>query len=121
MKLVLDQNLARSLKLKLRDLCADIVHVRDFNLETADDQTIWQIAKDMGGTIVTKDRDFMDLSHLYGHPPHVVLMCLGNCPLKEVETAIRRAWSFVERLHQDSRYSLLMVSSDTALLLFEDT
>ena len=78
MKRVPDQNLARSLTLKRRDLCADMVHVSDFNLELADDRAIGEVAKDLGGTIVAKDRDFIELVRLYGSPPHVVWMGLGR-------------------------------------------
>ena len=56
------------------------IHVQDVGLETADDQTIWQYAKERGLTIVTKDEDFQALATRQGSvPPQVVWVRLGNC------------------------------------------
>ena len=49
-------------------------------LESADDRTIWQYAKERGLTIVTKDEGFQALATRQGSiPPQVVWVRLGNC------------------------------------------
>ena len=54
--------------------CADV------GLVSADDQTIWQYAKERGLTIITKDEDFQALAARQGSvPPQVVWVRLGNC------------------------------------------
>ena len=49
-------------------------------LESADDRTIWQHAKERGLTIATKDEDFQALATRQGSiPPQVIWIRLGNC------------------------------------------
>ena len=58
----------------------ECTHVQDVGLESADDRTIWQCAKERGLTIVTKDEDFQALATRQGSvPPQVVWVRLGNC------------------------------------------
>ena len=55
------------------------IHVQDVGLETADDQTIWQYAKERGLTIVTKDEDFQALATRQGSvPPPRILPALRD-------------------------------------------
>lgn len=58
----------------------DCLHVRDVELDRADDQTIWAYAKDRGYVIVTKDEDFQAMANRQRTiPPQVVWVRLGNC------------------------------------------
>jgi predicted nuclease of predicted toxin-antitoxin system len=58
----------------------ECLHVRDVELDRADDQTIWVYAKDRGYVIVTKDEDFQAMANKQGTiPPQVVWVRLGNC------------------------------------------
>ncbi len=58
----------------------ECTHVQDVGLESTDDRTIWQYAKERGLTIVTKDEDFQALANRQGSiPPQVVWVRLGNC------------------------------------------
>lgn len=55
-------------------------HVQEVGLESVDDRTIWQYAKERGLAIVTKDEDFQALANRQGSiPPQVVWVRLGNC------------------------------------------
>lgn len=42
------------------------------------DLQIWQYALEHGLTIVSKDNDFRQLSFLYGPPPKVIWLSVGN-------------------------------------------
>jgi predicted nuclease of predicted toxin-antitoxin system len=56
------------------------LHVRDVELDRADDQTIWAYAKERCYVIVTKDEDFQAMANRQGTiPPQVVWVRLGNC------------------------------------------
>ncbi|OFZ99546.1 MAG: hypothetical protein A3H35_01070 [Betaproteobacteria bacterium RIFCSPLOWO2_02_FULL_62_17] len=58
----------------------ECTHVQDVGLESAEDMTIWQYAKQRDLTIVTKDEDFQALANRQGSiPPQVVWVRLGNC------------------------------------------
>lgn len=54
------------------------LHVRDLGMERAGDVAIWEFARDNDYTIVSKDSDFHQRSFLYGRPPKVVWVRLGN-------------------------------------------
>ena len=65
-------------------------HVRNVNLHEADDRTVWEYACANGFVIVSKDEDFHQMSFLYGAPPKVVRVRLGNCTTTDIEQALRR-------------------------------
>ena len=90
MKLLFDQNLSPGLPRRLACIHPDSIHVRDVNLQRADDSDVWQYAREHGFTIVTKDSDFRQLSFLYGHPPKVVWIRRGNCSTDEIESILRQ-------------------------------
>ena len=90
MKLLFDHNLSYKLVGRLTDLFPDSEHVRNLNLREADDRTVWEYARANGLAIVSKDEDFHQLSFLYGAPPKVVWIRLGNCATADIEQALRR-------------------------------
>jgi predicted nuclease of predicted toxin-antitoxin system len=65
------------------------VHVSDVALAPAPDRAIWTHAQDHGLVIVSKDEDFHRLSVLYGPPPKVIWIRLGNCSTDEVIQLLR--------------------------------
>ena len=79
MKLLLDENLSPALVAILSELYPQTAHVRDFGLKSASDPTVWEYAAKEGYTIVTKDADFHHRSFLFGSPPRVIWIRLGNC------------------------------------------
>ena len=89
MRLLFDQNLSPRLPRKLARIFPDSVHIRDVELQRADDSDVWQYAREHGFTIVTKDSDFRQLSFLNGHPPKVIWIRRGNCSTDEIELILR--------------------------------
>jgi predicted nuclease of predicted toxin-antitoxin system len=89
MTLLFDHNLSYKLVGRLADLFPDSAHVRNLNLHEADDHTVWEYACAHGFAIVSKDEDFHQLSFLYGPPPKVVWVRLGNCTTADIEQALR--------------------------------
>jgi predicted nuclease of predicted toxin-antitoxin system len=90
MKRLFDHNLSDKLVGRLADLFPDSAPVRNVNLHEADDRTVWEYARANGFAIVSKDEDFHQLSFLYGAPPKVVWVRLGNCTTADIEQALRR-------------------------------
>ena len=90
MKLLFDHNLSYKLVGRLADLFPDAEHVRSVNLHAADDRTVWEYARVNGFAMVSKDEDFHQLSFLYGAPPNVVWVRLGNGTTVDIEQALRR-------------------------------
>ena len=106
-KLLFDQNLSRALPRLLTDLYPDSLHVREVGFNEGGDNRIWDYAKARDFVIVTKDRDYQELSERLGHPPKVVWIRLGNCPVEAIEALLREWHADVIALHQDERRGLL--------------
>jgi predicted nuclease of predicted toxin-antitoxin system len=84
-----------------------IAHVRDFGLERASDSTVWAFAKENGYAIVSKDSDFHQRSLVFGHPPKVIWLRLGNCSTTDIEAALLRSHLLVMAFLGDGVASLL--------------
>jgi predicted nuclease of predicted toxin-antitoxin system len=52
--------------------------VKQLGLIEADDREVWSYARSHGYCILTKDKDFQQMSGLMGHPPKVVWLRCGN-------------------------------------------
>ena len=52
--------------------------LRDVGLRDARDPMIFQKAKEAGATVMTKDKDFVDLLHRLGPPPQIIWITAGN-------------------------------------------
>jgi predicted nuclease of predicted toxin-antitoxin system len=106
-KLLFDENLSHKLANRLAELFPDSVHVRDVGMKATDDPTVWDYAKENDFMIVSKDADMHDLSLVFGNPPKVVWVRLGNCTTTEVENLIRREFDVIEMFYEDDSVSLL--------------
>jgi len=121
MKLLFDHNLSFKLVGRLADLFPSSehvrnvnLHVRNVNLHEADDRTIWEYARANGLAIVSKDEDFHQLSFLYGAPPKVVWVRLGNCTTADIEQALRRHHADLLQFHTNEEGAFLIIGSRQA-------
>ena len=75
--------------------------VRDLGLVRAIDREIYLAAREAGAVILTKDRDFLDLSNSLGAPPQVLWITCGNTSnvrLRQIlEGVLPQALSLLER------------------------
>lgn len=110
MKLLFDENLSYRLVGKLADLFPDSTHVRLVGLESAEDPKVWHLAVEEDFVIVSKDSDMHDRSLLFGFPPKVIWIRLGNCSTREVENLIRREFSKISEFVEDDFASFLTLS-----------
>ncbi len=111
MKLLFDHNLAPRLVARLADLFPGSEHVRDVGLAMADDVVIWEYAKVHGLAIVSKDADFRQLSFLYGSPPKVVWLRVGNKSTAQIEAVVRANAASLEAFDADPVASMLVVTA----------
>jgi len=89
--LLFDENLAARLVRELTDLYPGCTHIAERGLGGGPDHAIWQHARDHGLIIVSKDEDFQRLSVLYGAPPRVIWIRLGNCSTSDIARLLQRA------------------------------
>ncbi|HZB47074.1 MAG TPA: DUF5615 family PIN-like protein, partial [Pyrinomonadaceae bacterium] len=75
-----------------------------------DDPIVWEYAKRNGLMIVSKDSDMHQRSFVFGYPPKVVWVRLGNCSTSDVETLLRDNFAAVETFHEDEYASFLSLS-----------
>ncbi len=89
MKLLFDQNLSPRLVKDISDSFSGSDHVNSLNLGAVADSVVWDFARREGFTIVSKDSDFADMALLYGQPPKVITITLGNCSTAQIESLLR--------------------------------
>jgi predicted nuclease of predicted toxin-antitoxin system len=109
-RLLFDQNLSHKLVNRLGEVFPDSQHVRDVGLADADDTSVWEFAAAGGYTIVSKDSDFHQRSFLYGAPPKVIWLRIGNCTTSDIEHLLRRRLEDIERFDRDEESSFLVLS-----------
>ena len=110
MRLLFDQNLSPRLQETLGYLFPESIHVRTVGLDSADDVSIWEFARENDFSIVTKDSDFRQLSFTHGHPPKVVWIRRGNCSTSEIESILRSRNSDLLAFFQDEQGAFLALS-----------
>lgn len=107
MKLLFDENLSHRLATLLADLFPDSTHVRDIGLKEADDVLVWSYAESNNLIIVSKDSDMHQRSFLFGYPPKVVWVRLGNCSTSDVEKLLRSESEIIRTFYDDEYASFL--------------
>jgi predicted nuclease of predicted toxin-antitoxin system len=84
--------------------------VRDVGLGAADDQVVWAFAAQHGLAIVSKDSDFQQRALLYGQPPKVIWVRLGNCTTAAVSALLRARHDDVLAFEADAMAAFLILS-----------
>jgi predicted nuclease of predicted toxin-antitoxin system len=110
MRLLFDENLSSKLPNYLGDLFPSSLHVRDIGMKATSDPVVWNYAKDNDLMIVSKDADMHDLSLVFGNPPKVIWLRLGNCSTLQVENLLRQNFEAIELFYEDENLSLLALS-----------
>ncbi len=111
MKLLFDENLSPKLPRILSVDFPESMHVRDCRLKGFPDEDVWEYARDNGFTIVSKDSDFYQRSLLYGHPPKLVWLRIGNCNRDILVALITKYKEQIYLLDSSSSESILVILS----------
>jgi len=96
MRLLFDEQLSEQVCRQLQDIFPESTHVRSLGAGGASDTVIWELAREHGCVLVTKDDDFPRLSVLRGAPPLVVWLRLGNCTTEDVTRFLREHRTDIE-------------------------
>lgn len=105
MKLLFDQNISYRVVAKLKATFSECGQVRELKLENRSDREIWEFAKKEQYTIVTFDADFYDLVTLYGHPPKVVWLRIGNTKTDNLIANLQNHSDIIRAFISDKNYS----------------
>jgi predicted nuclease of predicted toxin-antitoxin system len=109
MKLLFDENLSFKLPRILSSDFPGSRHVKNCGLKGAPDEDIWAYAKVNGFIIISKDADFYQRSLLYGAPPKLVWLRMGNCTRDVLVSLILQYKEEIYQLHNNLDDSILMI------------
>ena len=110
MKLLLDQNLSFRILPKIIDLYPQSTHVKDHALDRAEDEVIWQFARDNQFVIVSKDFDFHQRALLLGPPPKFIYLRVGNCATQDIVALLRAEQPTIEEFARSQAEAVLILS-----------
>jgi predicted nuclease of predicted toxin-antitoxin system len=108
-KLVLDENLSPKLVRLLEPVFPDVEHIFSLGWISWDDKAIWDGCRLMNAALITKDNDFIDLATLYGRPPFVVKLAIGNQPTRSAAAILVRDRDLLEAAFQRQEQSTLIL------------
>jgi len=108
-KLLFDENLSPRLVDALIANFPGSAHVHTVGYGGASDIDVWSYARDGNFIIVTKDVDFSDRSTLYGYPPKVIWVRMGNVTTNRIESALRAQFEQIEAFSRDTELSVLAI------------
>ena len=108
-KLLLDENLSDRILPQILGLYPDSAHVKAHRLIHTDDILIWSFAREHGYTIVSKDSDFHQRSLVFGHPPKLIFLRVGNCPSSRITELLRTKYVLLSSFDADAQSSILVL------------
>ena len=110
MKLLFDENISYRIVKKVSLAAPDSLHVsRTGLIAPAKDTDIWNYAKANEFVLVSFDEDFQDLSSLYGFPPKVILLRLGNSSTQMISEVLVKKWEEIELFLQSEIAGVLEI------------
>ncbi|PJB15047.1 MAG: hypothetical protein CO118_05420 [Flavobacteriales bacterium CG_4_9_14_3_um_filter_32_8] len=110
MKLLFDQNISFRVLKKIKDVYPNAKQVRDLHLENSSDKDIWFYAKKHNYTIVTFDIDFSNLTTLYGFPPKIIWIRVGNTTTKKLALLFQDKYGIIHSFCKESSIGCLEIN-----------
>ena len=110
MKLLFDDNISYRIVKMVIGLFPDCLHVSRTGLANpAPDRLIWEYARKQDYIIVTFDEDFENLYNLYGFPPKVIVLRLGNTSTRIIADTLSSKKPEIETFCLSDMYGLLEI------------
>ena len=76
-------------------------------MQATEGAVVWDYAKANEYVIVSKDADMHDLSLVFGDPPKVIWLRMGNCSTRQIEDLLRKEFDVISLFSADDEVSLL--------------
>jgi predicted nuclease of predicted toxin-antitoxin system len=89
-KLLFDENLRPRLVAALASEFPESTHTEALGMRGVTDARIWDYARDSGLVIISKDNDFRQRAFLYGPPPKIIWLSVGNADTASIAGILRR-------------------------------
>ena len=109
LQLLFDENLSHRLVSQLADLFPGSLHPESLGWRGRPEDDLWNLAKQRSLVIVSKDDDFRQRALLYGPPPKVVWLGVGNASTIAIVDLLRRNEARMESFVQDPLGGVLIL------------
>lgn len=94
----------------IHDSYPDSEHIDSIGLSIpAKDKEIWEYERKHNFVIVTNDEDFYEFAVLYGFPPFIVLLRMGNQSTRFIADTIRKLQNKIIQLTSSKEFGLLEI------------
>jgi len=108
LQLLADENISWRLKRLLSEW--DVLPANEINSGAKiTDKIIWQHAKMNNYTILTFDEDFVELHNLYGHPPKIIWLRMGNVTTQDVAKRLTQLQASIMAFSEDEQSGVLEI------------
>ncbi len=109
MKLLLDENISSKLVKFLMQDFPESSHIDYLKMQGSTDTNIWEYAKNENYIIVSKDNDFRQRSFLFGSPPKVIWISVGNSGTKIIKDLLLQNIKLIKSFSQELSEGLLVL------------
>jgi len=106
-RLLFDEQLSEELCEAVADIFPGSLHIRLLGQGGAADAAVWDLARERGCLVVSKDEDFHRLAVLRGAPPKFVWIRLGNCTTEDIAQLLRRHHDDILRFSEQDATTVL--------------
>lgn len=110
MKLLLDENISLKPVDLLVDVFPDSGHVELLGMKGHTDSEVWNLAKRNDYVLVSKDADFRQRSFVYGAPPKVIWLSVGNAGTVAIGQLLRTSVARIAEFVANPEESLLVLN-----------
>ncbi len=110
MKLLFDENISLKLVSLVAQEFPESSHIDFLRMQGSTDSNIWEYAKAENYIIVSKDNDFRQRSFLFGFPPKVIWLSVGNCGTKYITNILLENSEQIKIFANSSVESLLVLN-----------
>ncbi|MCF8363291.1 MAG: DUF5615 family PIN-like protein [Prolixibacteraceae bacterium] len=104
MRFLFDQNISHKILKIIPEIYAESTTVKNEGLINATDKEIWDYAKKHNYIIVTQDSDFNDLNSLYGFPPKIIWLRMGNLKTTSIVNILVEYTDEINNFINDKNY-----------------
>jgi predicted nuclease of predicted toxin-antitoxin system len=109
-KLLFDENVSARLVGLLDAEYPSSAHIEQIIRRGCTDTEVWEYARANGFTIASKDNDFRQRAFLYGPPPKVVWLDVGNAGTDAIAALLRERSADLKRFGAATDTALLVIN-----------
>jgi predicted nuclease of predicted toxin-antitoxin system len=108
-KRLFDENLSPRLISLLAVEFPFCAHIETLGMRGTTDASIWDYAKKHGFAIVSKDNDFRQRAFVYGAPPQVIWLSIGNAGTWYIAELLHSRLARMQSCIQDTNDAMLVL------------